>query len=103
LIWIKQQFFAIRFHQCITGLALETISELAFLGLVPLFLIVGTVWISLARPRKDLPRRRHRYPVFLDLHPCDRSVCIVHLLRAGDHTLRCDKCRVWLADDIAFE
>src|SRR5215468_6048511 len=28
-----------------TGLALETISELAFFGLVPLLLIVGTVWI----------------------------------------------------------
>ena len=28
-----------------TGLALETISEPAFFGLVPLLLIVGTVWI----------------------------------------------------------
>jgi len=45
LIWIKKQFFAIRFHLCMTGFAFETAFELVLFGLVPMVLIVGTVWI----------------------------------------------------------
>src|SRR5215469_2258433 len=48
-----------------TGLALETISELAFFGLVPLLLIVGTVWILWHVHEKIYPDDITDIPSFL--------------------------------------
>jgi hypothetical protein len=67
------------------------------IDLAALFLAVAAVALLWYVVKKAFPETCF----FLDLHLCDCSVCVDHLLRSGCRTLRFDSLAGWLAVGLA--